>query len=135
MSERAALPAGDERMCPDKGVPRVSCACRVCQYRRETAARPKQPKPSMVYFVQAESGPIKIGVSVKTLDRLSALQGGSHERLRLMAYIDGGTRELETALHRRFRAHRISGEWFSPAPELLDFIRAHARITARPEGT
>jgi hypothetical protein len=24
--------------------------------------------------------------------------------------------------HRRFAAHRLHGEWFTPAPELLDYI-------------
>lgn len=75
---------------------------------------PKQ----QVYFVQSESGHIKIGVAVNPKDRLCALQNASPFRLKLLGCIPGGV-TMERSLHSEFKAHRTSGEWFSPAPELL----------------
>jgi hypothetical protein len=39
--------------------------------------------------------------------------------------MDGG-RNLERTLHRRFADLRSEGEWFSPGPELLDYIASEA---------
>lgn len=33
-----------------------------------------------------------------------------------------GSYDLETKLHRRFKQYRKRGEWFNPAPELLEYI-------------
>jgi hypothetical protein len=76
-----------------------------------------------IYFVQVESGPIKIGFTIKKIrSRLHELQGGNHETLHLLGLIQPATKELELQLHRRFEAHWIRGEWFRPVPELLQFI-------------
>lgn len=83
--------------------------------------------PSLVYFIQrGEDGPVKIGYSKNVRGRLSQLQGGMPERLRLLGVLDGGKTE-EHRLHRYFAAHAISGEWFNPAPELLAFIQKNGR--------
>jgi hypothetical protein len=89
----------------------------------ETAA----PTP-IVYFVQGETGagPIKIGTTTNIKSRLSALSVSSPVKLKLLAAIPGGTK-VEADMHQRFRRHRLHGEWFSPAQELLDFIERASR--------
>lgn len=78
-------------------------------------------KSSVTYLVQGENGgPIKIGLSNHTGlgQRVSALQTGYPHRLRVVKLLDGNH---EARLHHEFAAHRLHGEWFSPAPELLAF--------------
>jgi hypothetical protein len=69
----------------------------------------------VIYVVQAEhGGPVKIGwtSSGETLPkRLSILQTGSYRRLRIV-HNEPGSLADEKALHREFKKHRISGEWF-----------------------
>lgn len=75
-----------------------------------------------VYFIQAGLGPIKIGYTTDIKRRLPSLQTSTSKKLRVLATIAGRV-GLERELHRRFHEHRISGEWFRPAPELLAFIK------------
>lgn len=75
-----------------------------------------------VYFIQrgAENGPIKIGGTQGMVRmRLNGLQNGSPERLRLL----GQLRARETSVQSMFEKHRISGEWFRPHREVLEFVR------------
>lgn len=75
-----------------------------------------------VYFIQGPpDGPIKIGISVNPEERLRTFQTASPYRLRILRLEPGG-RSRETALHRRWRRHRLEGEWFNPAPAILDYI-------------
>jgi hypothetical protein len=76
-----------------------------------------------VYFLQAgcEGGPIKIGTTNNLRRRMGALHKPAPGRLWLLSAISGGALQ-EGELHRRFSKHRISGEWFLPAPELLEYI-------------
>lgn len=79
---------------------------------------------SVVYFVQAgPDGPIKIGITTSLDSRLRALQTGSPRRLTLL-HTEPGGRDRELALHRRWDRHRLrgDGEWFAPAPAILDYI-------------
>jgi hypothetical protein len=88
---------------------------------------PPAALPSLVYFIQrGEDGPVKIGHSKNVRGRLSALQTGIPERLRVLGVLDGGKAE-EQRLHRYFGAYCIQGEWFKPVPELLAYIRMHGR--------
>lgn len=78
-----------------------------------------------VYFIRSEAGNIKIGWTDKEPhERLKALQTGSDGELTLAGWMDG-TVNNERALHIKFAPYRIrrNGEWFRPAPELLEFIR------------
>lgn len=79
----------------------------------------------MIYFIQAEGvGHIKIGFTDgdDALTRLAMLQTGSPVTLRLIGTMPG-TMGDEKDLHRRFAAHRVTGEWFKPVAELLDLIK------------
>lgn len=73
---------------------------------------------SAVYFVGGDIGAIKIGISIDLPKRLASLNSHSPIPLKALATVRGGRKE-EKAYHRRFAAHRLHGEWFSPAPEIL----------------
>lgn len=79
----------------------------------------------MLYAIQASvDGPIKLGSARDPEQRLVALQIAQHDTLRLIATWEGTSRD-EAALHHRFAALRIRGEWFQPAPELLRAIASY----------
>ena len=78
-------------------------------------------RPKM-YFIQAASGPVKIGFTTKRIEgRLQELQVGNHEELTVLLVV-AATREEEYRTHLRFEHLLIRGEWFRPAKELLAFI-------------
>lgn len=79
-------------------------------------------KPERIYFIAGRGGAIKIGYSRDPKARMRAHQTSHPEPLRLIATVHGG-RDLEAEYHRRFAEHRVNGEWFKPAPELLAEIR------------
>lgn len=82
---------------------------------------------SVVYFVQAGAGgAIKIGTAVDMPRRLSALQNGCPEFLVVLATVPGD-REIEGRFHKRLRVHRIRGEWFKPAPAVLEAVEQARR--------
>jgi uncharacterized protein YozE (UPF0346 family) len=91
----------------------------------------RDSRKGVVYFVQVgTSGSIKIGYTAgPTEKRLAQLQTANPQPLRLLAEFDGD-RDIEAGLHRRFSAHRASGEWFDPHPEIIDFIALLRRGTA-----
>lgn len=88
----------------------------------------RQPhRSSYVYFIQAEAlGLVKIGWAADPTIRLSRLQIGSPDRLKLLAVIEDG-RSLEGVLHIMFAADRAHGEWFRPSTRLLAYISHHAQ--------
>jgi hypothetical protein len=81
-----------------------------------------------VYFIQAgRGGPIKIGKSRgDPRVRMRTLQTAHHEQLGLVGTItlsdpvDASL--LEAELHRTFYRHRIRGEWFALADDLLSYM-------------
>lgn len=86
----------------------------------------------VVYVIGACGSPrAKIGRSKSVGTRLGTIQRMSPIPLSILWQTDGGS-ELESALHRRFDAHRVHGEWFDfgdrdPAVEVaaaVDGIRA-----------
>lgn len=78
---------------------------------------------SWVYFVQqGDNGPIKIGYTKRKGLRLTALQNGNPERLRMVCAVPGG-RALEYVLHKAFRGARLVGEWFTPTPRLVALMK------------
>lgn len=78
-----------------------------------------------VYFIRSgEDGPLKIGWTVDPQKRLEQLQTGSFVRLFILGTIEGSAGG-ESAFHRRWANYRIRGEWFEPAPEILEFVEVH----------
>lgn len=73
---------------------------------------------STVYFVQSETGLIKIGASHDHLQRVKELQAMSPVKLTVLATVQGRYGD-ERDYHRRFREHRSHGEWFNPHPDIL----------------
>jgi hypothetical protein len=94
---------------------------------RERVALRDLPVPTtgsrFVYFIQASSGHIKIGVTSCVEHRRRALQTAHPEELVLLACAPGGHAH-ETELHHMFADYRDHGEWFSPTPALLGMIEA-----------
>lgn len=82
----------------------------------------------MVYFIQAgEGGLIKIGMTYDVADRMKTLQVGCPARLILLGVIQReDAAEQERSAHIYFKHLRVRGEWFTPAPELLEVIDKHA---------
>lgn len=67
-----------------------------------------------VYFIQAGTGPIKIGHSrAGASSRLSVLQTAHYEDLRILGEVLG-PKGSEYRFHVLFAEHRIRGEWFAP---------------------
>jgi Meiotically Up-regulated Gene 113 (MUG113) protein len=87
-----------------------------------------------VYFIQAESGPIKIGFTTDVRMRLAALQTATAEELTLVGIMPGDEKD-EAALHARFASSRIRGEWFRPDEEIRAFISGLGRwqVASRDE--
>ena len=84
-----------------------------------------------VYFIQAENGPIKIGMSDCPIIRLKALKTGSPVPLKLIKQISCTTKKsklLEKALHVKFKNCRLHGEWFHPTDELLKYIERVPKV-------
>lgn len=78
--------------------------------------------PGYVYFIQGiDGGRIKIGWAKRPGVRLRELQTGSPVALRIVAAMPGD-RSAERDQHKKWEQHRAYGEWFYPAPQLLDFI-------------
>lgn len=69
-----------------------------------------------VYFAEAD-GFVKIGYSTNVEARLRSLSTGAPFPVRLIGS-HPGTQADEAALHRKFRDHRVSGEWFRASDEI-----------------
>ncbi len=94
--------------------------------RRYGYYSPATPGPdckSVVYFVQSDTGPIKIGVTSALKLRLAELQTGCPYALTLLLAIPGD-QKVERRLHGFFSESRTKGEWFRPDELLMKFIAA-----------
>jgi hypothetical protein len=74
-----------------------------------------------VYFIGGHDTPIKIGLSNAPLERLAGLQTAHWCKLNILAKVEGSL-ALEQEYHARFSSHRLSGEWFTRCPGILDEI-------------
>lgn len=80
-----------------------------------------------VYFIQAgANGPVKIGTAIDPRKRLYTLQVANYERLEIVARVPGYD-GLESCIHNALDEHRIRGEWFRPAPEVMAWVERAAR--------
>jgi hypothetical protein len=81
--------------------------------------------PGFVYAI-GNSEVVKIGWTSKhpraENGRLAQLQTASHVPLNLLGLI-AGTQADEHALHVRFAAYRLRGEWFRAIPEIVEYFR------------
>lgn len=95
--------------------------------RKERTPKQAPTREPLVYFIQAAPGwPIKIGFTTNMTKRLRALRGESGLRFEVLAVMEGSIK-IESGLHRRFRDHRIVGEWFRPIVGLVNFIKQQGR--------
>lgn len=75
-----------------------------------------------IYFIQCgDGGAVKIGYARNPYDRIDTLQIGSPVALSILKITEGSLRD-ELRFHARFADHRVRGEWYSPTPEMLEFI-------------
>lgn len=88
----------------------------------------------MIYFTQDSTTlHVKIGHTAgdEAETRRKALQTGNPSELVVLATMPG-ERADETALHQRFAAARVAGEWFRPVPALLLLIGEAQKQAAPP---
>lgn len=88
-------------------------------------------KRSRIYFIQC-GDTIKIGLSQNPWARLRSLRTGFSSKPVLLGHMPG-TEEDEASIHKRFEAHRITGEWYRMDQELLAFIGSFATPVGSPE--
>jgi hypothetical protein len=86
---------------------------------------------SFVYAVQMQIPdyirPVKIGFAT-TRNRLATYNCGPFPVLCLGTW--KGHRSDEQQAHKQFAEHRLSGEWFYPAPDLLLFVQSKTGLVA-----
>jgi len=75
-----------------------------------------------VYIVKS-GDTYKIGYTSNLKNRLSAIATGCPEPVEVRDVIHGAGLKEERALHRKFEAKRVSGEWFALDEEDLAFIK------------
>lgn len=79
-----------------------------------------------VYFIQNPiTNLIKIGKSYTVCERLKALSKKCNVPLKLLGVVSGGY-TIESDLHMQFSTDRVTGEWFNPTTELLEFVEKYA---------
>jgi hypothetical protein len=76
------------------------------------------PEITTIYFIGSDAGPIKIGMAVRPHVRLRDLQLAGPSKLTMLATIEGPP-SLERDYHKRFKAHRLHGEWFQRHPDIM----------------
>ncbi|WP_438278131.1 GIY-YIG nuclease family protein [Nitrobacter sp.] len=91
--------------------------------RRRNQRRPpkaRNQKFNQVYFIRCGEF-VKIGFTYDVLVRLETLQAATPYTLELLDSFAGGESD-EKELHARFAEHRVRGEWFHLAPEIMNHI-------------
>lgn len=80
---------------------------------------------TFVYFMQqGDDGPVKIGVTKDPRARHKTLQAATPHVLHVRALIWRHP-DTEKLLHRIYAEHHLRGEWFHPAPAILEFAKFH----------
>lgn len=80
-------------------------------------------KPVFVYFFGCAAGLVKIGISTNPDKRLASIVAQTGLPLESLVEVRG-SREIEKALHKRFRAYGIGREWFIFGDETETLVRA-----------
>ncbi len=73
-----------------------------------------------VYFIQCETGPVKIGFAKDISKRLSTLQSGNPNKLKIVKTIENCKKTTEKELHNKYSEYRLSGEWFKSDVLLIE---------------
>lgn len=88
----------------------------------------------VIYYVRRADGLIKIGTTRELVNRMSSLQKEHGDLEVLLTHRGSYAREKE--LHGQFAGLRVTGEWFRPERELLNWIlvqrKAPADLAAAP---
>jgi len=82
-----------------------------------------------LYFIQAENGLIKIGISTSPAERALSLASNNSEKITVLGLIKASRFELgklEREHHERFKKERSHGEWFHPTEELLNVAKSNS---------
>lgn len=99
--------------------------------RLDISAEPNQPwldSPGFVYFARSGNR-VKIGYSTNPEKRMAALKVGLPEGIdEWVARI--GTPADEKFYHRRYKAYRLSGEWFEMIPEIRETMDALSELAS-----
>lgn len=75
-----------------------------------------------IYAIQGEmTQSVKIGWSFEPEKRLMSLQTGAPEKLKILGTCYGAMTQ-ERAIHAHLAPHRLSGEWFAPAPLVMEAV-------------
>lgn len=84
-----------------------------------------QPRPKgFVYFVGADTGPIKVGWSKHPPERrVETLQTGNPDLLYVWGCVEG-PQGIEQSFHQTLSRHRLRGEWFD-RDAALDLLADH----------
>jgi hypothetical protein len=109
LSEYEAALSGERKikLRPTRPEPKASRRCRTVKAQDLASLAGR----SIVYFVGAETGPVKIGTTNNIQSRFKTLQIGSARKLMVLAFVDGG-RCLEAQYHATFKEFRQRGEWY-----------------------
>jgi hypothetical protein len=84
--------------------------------------------PGFIYCVQSLStSNIKIGFTKHPLKRFSSCRTHSSETLMVVGMWIG-SRDNEKEIHRKFKTHNTTGEWFTPHASLQAFIREKSMV-------
>lgn len=96
----------------------------------EINERFKHTRVGNVYFISCDipDFPIKIGFAIDVRVRMRSLQGAMPWPLQLLLAHEGDV-DKERDLHRRFKRHRMEGEWFARSSEILEYIDQVKTIT------
>jgi len=78
----------------------------------------------MLYFIQQQGGGryIKIGCTNNIKTRITQLQTGSPERLKVLLVVNDAGREVEQEVHKLFASQHYGGEWYIPDDQLISYI-------------
>lgn len=88
-----------------------------------------------VYFIQSEKTDlVKIGQTLQPHQRLTALQTGSPDKLRILKVIHA-RENAEKLLHQHFESDKSHGEWFNPSQRLVNFIDSLQGLSDFENGT
>lgn len=113
----------------------AECDATLAVLTADWSARPsKAAAPPVItgtiYFVGPNDGPIKIGFASRLALRLKDLRTMNPYPLIVHATTDGHPK-VERQYHKKFAAHRLHGEWFSPHPDILaeiERLNSHPRL-------